>query len=191
MKPILYTLTRIILWPLVTIFYKPKVVNKKYLKLKAPIILAGNHTSYVDNLIVGYTTSDDLYYVVKKELHKGLLKPIFVLFGTIPVDRKNHGNKDSKEKIINILKKNKKVVIFPEGTINKTEDIIMPFKYGAVSLAKKADAYIIPFAIKGKLKLFRRSVTITLDKPYKVKGNLTYENKKLEKKVIRLLKKGD
>ena len=191
MKPVLYTLARIILWPLVTIFCKPKVVNKEYLKLKAPVILAGNHTSYVDNLIVGYTTSDDLYYVVKEELHKGLLKPIFVLFGTIPVDRKNHNNKDSKEKIINILKKNKKVVIFPEGTINKTESIIMSFKYGAVSLAKKADAYIVPFAIKGRLKPFRRSVTIILDKPYKVKGNLTYENKKLEKKVIKLLKKGD
>ena len=189
MKPILYRVARIILWPIVTIFCKPKVIHKEYLKIKAPIILAGNHTSYVDNLILGYTTSDDLYYVVKEELHRGILKPIFTLFGTIPVDRCNHNNKESKEKIINILKQNKKVVIFPEGTINKTDDIIMPFKYGAVSLAKKADAYIVPFAIKGKLKLFKRDVTIILDKPYKVTGNLSYENKKLENKVIKLLKK--
>lgn len=188
MKPFVYSACRFILRPFVTLFYKPKVIGIENLPKDKPIILAGNHTCLRDPFIVGYITNDDLYYIVKKELHEGIIKPFFKYSGTIPVDRKNKGNENAFKAVLDILKENKKVVIFPEGTINKTNDIIMPFKYGAVSLAKKSGAYIVPFGIKGRLKIFRRTVSISLGKPYKITKDLEYENKKLEQKVINLLK---
>jgi len=167
---------------------RPKVIGGKHILKGQPIILAGNHTSYLDSFALGYTTRRDLLYIVKKELHEGPFKLIFKLVGTIPVDRQNKGNKGSLVKAEEALKQNRIIVIFPEGTINKTNEIIMPFKYGAVSLAKKSGAYIVPFAIKGKFKLFKRTVTIKLGEPYKINDDLDKENKKLEQKVIKLLK---
>lgn len=188
MKPYLYTIARFILKPIVWFLYKPEVIGSKNILKGKPIILAGNHTGYLDAFALGYTTRRDLLYIVKKELHEGPFKIIFKLVGTIPVDRKNKGNKGSLAKAEEALKNNQIIVIFPEGTINKTDDIIMPFKYGAVSLAKKSGAYIVPFAIKGKFKIFKRTVTIKLGEPYKVNDDLDKENKKLEQKVIKLLK---
>ena len=45
---------------------------------------------------------------------------------------------------------NKVIGIFPEGTINRTEDIIMPFKYGAVKMSKETNKLLVPFAINNK-----------------------------------------
>ena len=83
---------------------------------------------------------------------------------------------------------NKVIGIFPESTINKTNDIIMPFKYGAVKMAKESNCYIVPFAITNKYKLLKKSVTISFGKPYKLTKNIEEENKKLENKVIELMR---
>lgn len=50
-------------------------------------------------------------------------------------------------------------MIFPEGTRNKTEQILLPFRYGAVRIAGKTGAKIVPMVIKklGK-KLFRITI---------------------------------
>ena len=90
-----------------------------------------------------------------------------------------------------LLNENGEVLgIFPEGTINRTDKKLMPFKYGAVSFAKKTGAYIVPFAIVGSYNVFKRSIKQIYGKPYKVVGDLEAENKKLMKKVENLIKKG-
>ena len=50
---------------------------------------------------------------------------------------------------IDTLKEDKVIGIFPEGTINRTDDIIMPFKIGAVKMAYETNSEIVPFAITG------------------------------------------
>ena len=75
--------------------------------------------------------------------------------------------------------------------VEPTEEYLLPFKFGAVSFAKKTGAYLVPFAINGKYKLFRKSIKITYGKPYKVTGDLEKENQILRDKVYKLMKKGD
>lgn len=60
--------------------------------------------------------------------------------GCIPVDRKIH-DENAKSEAIEVLKNNEVIGIFPEGTVNRTNDIILPFKYGAVSFAKDRCLY--------------------------------------------------
>ena len=64
----------------------------------------------------------------------------------------------------------------------------MPFKYGAVRMAKETDSYMVPFAITNKYELFKKSVTISFGKPYKVSEEIETENKKLENNVIKLIR---
>lgn len=51
---------------------------------------------------------------------------------------------------IKILKKGGAVGIFPEGTRNKTDALLLPFKPGAVAIAQRGGAVIVPFAITGE-----------------------------------------
>ena len=66
----------------------------------------------------------------------------------------------------------------------------MPFKYGAVKIASMANVRIVPFAITGEYKRFRKGLKITFGKSYYVedKKDLTKENIKLMNKVIKLMK---
>ena len=73
-------------------------------------------------------------------------------------------------------------MIFPEGTINRTDDTIMPFKTGAVRMAYSTNSKIIPFTITGKYRLFGIGgrVTLTYLEPITVTKNIEKSNKKLE-----------
>lgn len=64
----------------------------------------------------------------------------------------------------------------------------MKFKYGAVKMYKEANKQIVPFAIKNEYNFLIKSVSITIGKPYLVKGDLEKENEILMNKVICLLK---
>ena len=101
----------------------------------------------------------------------------------------------STEEVLSKLKNNVVLGIFPEGTVNKTlykdnEQLLLPFKYGAVSFAKKTNAYIVPFAINGKYKIFSKDLKITFGKPYKVTGDLESENEKLMNIVSKMILEG-
>ena len=62
----------------------------------------------------------------------------------------------------------------------RTNDIIMPFKIGAVKMAHETDTQIVPFTITGKYKAFKKDITIEFYKPIKLKSNdLTKENERL------------
>lgn len=171
--------------------YKPTVINSKAIKESGSVILAGNHTSYNDPLLVAYATKRQVHFFAKDSLYKGLKKVIFKGLGIIPVNRKIK-DRNSFNMGIKVLNNNLVVGIFPEGTINKTNDVIMPFKYGAVKMAKETNATIVPFAITHKYKLLKKSVKIEFGDPYIVKDNdLTIENEKLMKIVSNLIKKED
>lgn len=186
-KCLLYRLLRFIGKPIFFLLFRPKIVNKiKELK-NEPIIFCGNHTSYFDPLLLVVSTKRIVHFMTKKELFKGIGNYFFTSVGCIPVDRKNK-DKFAVNSAIEVLNANQVIGIFPEGTINKTNDIIMPFKYGAVSIAKKTNAWIVPFSITGKYKVLKSSVKIVFGKPFKVTGDLEKENKKLMNKVKKLIK---
>lgn len=96
-------------------------------------------------------------------------------------------NPKARAKAEEALKNGKIIGIFPEGTTLKKKGELLPFKYGAVSMAQKANVPIIPFAIIGNYKPFSR-VKIVYGKPLNIQS-LTLEeaNKLLRSKVIELI----
>ena len=134
------------------------------------------------------STNRCIHFLAKIELFKGIKKIFFKNIGIIPVDRKRK-NPEAINLANQYLFDNKVIGIFPESTINKTKDIIMPFKYGAVKMAKETNSMIIPFSITKKYQLFKKSVIICFDKPYKVTKDIETENKILEEKVTKLIRR--
>ncbi len=174
----LYKIARPFITLYMKIFYKVQIIGNENINKNESTILVGNHTNNLDSLLIISSTKRNIRFLAKKELFKGLFKSLFLKSGLIPVDR-NKKNPEAKEIAKKALENNEVICIFPEGTINRTENIILPFKYGAVSLASKTNSSLTPFVIKGKYKLFKKSITITYLKPYKLENDLEKENKKL------------
>lgn len=185
-EPIIYK----ILIPLDILFmklFKVKYIGKSNIPKNGSVVLAGNHTSNLDALLLMSSTNRCIHFLAKAELYRGLKKYFFKSVGIIPVDRKRK-NPEAIKKSIEYLQNGSVIGIFPEATINRTNNIIMPFKKGAVRLAKDTNSYIVPFSITGKYKFLRKSVTICFGKPYKVVDNIEKENTKLENKIIKLIR---
>lgn len=187
MKYILYRIVRTLGYPIFLLLYRPEFEGRNNIPKSGSVILAGNHTNNLDAAIMLAGPKRVVHMLAKKELFKSKISNAFFRnMGCIPVDRKIH-DENAKSEAIEVLKNNEVIGIFPEGTVNRTDDIILPFKYGAVSFAKKTGAYIVPFTITGKYKLFRKSIKITYGKPYKVTNDLEIENEKLMNIITKML----
>ena len=64
---------------------------------------------------------------------------------------------------------------------------LLPLKFGAVSLASKTNAQIIPYAITGSYKFRSKDLTINIGKPFKVESDLEVSNKKLDEEIKKLI----
>ena len=180
-EPILYKITKPIISLFIKITFRPKYIGLENIPKNGKVVLAGNHTKFFDPLLIMSSTNRIVHFLAKDSLYKGFKGIIFKNMGIIPVNRKIH-DKEALSKAKEFLNKGACIGIFPEGTVNKTNDIIMPFKIGAVKMAHDTDSYIVPFTIKGKFKIFNNNLKIEYFKPYKISSDdLNVENEKLMK----------
>ena len=186
--PIFYLLGKVILGPIFKLYYKPTIINKEYIPKKGRIIIAGNHKHLYDQCLTIVATNRMINYMAKREYFDNKKTAWFFKgAGCIPVDR-SRKDEQAKQKAIEVLEQDGAIGIFPEGTRNKTKEKLLPFKFGAVSMAKKTDSFIVPFGISGDYKFRSKNLTIKYGKPFKV-GKLSLEeaNKKLEEIVSELM----
>lgn len=74
----------------------------------------------------------------------------------LPVDRSSkEARHASKVRMLNDLKQGISVVIFPEGTRNRTKDPLIPFYDGAFELAIDAQVPIMPIVLTNIRKINR------------------------------------
>ncbi len=125
------------------------------------MLICCNHLSMIDVVYLSKIFDKDTHFVAKKEvvenkLFGGLLRG----FGAIPIDRENVDIR-SIMNIVKVIKNGKNLVIFPEGTRNKTGSTdLLPFKGGSMVFAVKTKKPILPIIIYKKAKLFRRNHVI-------------------------------
>lgn len=67
-------------------------------------------------------------------------------------------------------------------------NLLLPFKFGAVSMASKTNSYLVPYAITGKYKFRSKDLTINIGKPFKASEDLERANQRLTEEIINLLK---
>lgn len=173
-----YKIVRPLIFVLFKVLYRPTIIGLENIPKTSGVVLAGNHTKWLDPVMLVAITKRQVHFLAKEELFHGKTKFIAKGMGCIPVNRKIH-DKDALNLGYRTLEKEKVIGIFPEGTINRTKDVIMPFKIGAVKMANKTDSYLVPFTITGKYKIFRKGIRIEFYEPLKVGKDLTKENEKL------------
>lgn len=183
-----YKIFKPILGTLFKLYYNPKIINAEVIPKTGPILVVGNHKHIMDQCSAIISTKRVIHYMAKKEYFDGKFAWFFKISGCICVDRSIH-DENAKNLAIDALKEGKAIGLFPEGTRNKTDKFLLPFKFGAVSMAQKTDATIVPFGITGDYKFRSKNLTVRFGKPFKI-GDMPLEeaNKKLEKIVGDLMK---
>lgn len=179
--------------PIVKLFfyfvYRPKVIGKENVPKKGRIVIASNHTDYFDCVALVATNKRTIHFLAKDELLKGFWGPAFKAMGIIPVNRREK-DKNALPAAIKVLEEERVIGIFPEGTFKKDVEGLLPFKIGAVKMAHDAESMILPMAIVGEFKPFRKGITLRFGKPYKITSDdLDKENDKLKKKIQDLIDK--
>ncbi len=186
-EPALYVFLRPWAGQLFKMLYRVRIEGAENIPSSGAVVIAGNHMSNLDCALVVCATRRCIHFLAKDELMKGALKYFFGNMGIIPVNRRTK-DRYALPAASELLRLNKVIGIFPEGRLNRTDELVLPFKYGAVKMAKETGALLVPFAITGKYNLFRRSIKLTCGKPYRVTGeNLTEENEKLTEIVSRMM----
>ena len=149
------------------IIYPCKIYGKENLK-KGKAVLTMNHTSNLDAVNIVLGTFEKKYFLAKKELFKNKLFGAFIkAMGGIKIDRQS-ADVGAIKNALKVLKNNKKLIIFPEGTRNKSDNVELgEVKSGAAMLAIKAKAPIIPVWVYNRPHAYRMT-KILIGKPYEL-----------------------
>lgn len=188
-KNIVYNIIKPIYTILLKIIFRPQIIGKENIPKDGALIFAGNHKHAVDPTMVMMSTDRIVHYMAKEELFKGLHGILFKKIGLIKI----HRGKSNTVAIIeaeNVLNNGGTIGIFPEGTRNKGKDELLKFRHGAVRIAKNTNTKILPFAIRNKYKIFRKSVVLEFGKPIDVSDmEINEANEYLKNEVLNLLRK--
>lgn len=184
----IYQIAKVIYTVLLKMLYHPKVYGAQNIPKDEGIIFAGNHRHAFDPIVVMSETERIVHYMAKEEIFKGLHGRILKKMGIIKIYRTKR-NKEAILEAEKILNEGGTVGIFPEGTRNRTERELLKFKNGAVTIAKNTNCKILPFAIKGEYKIFRKELVIEFGKPIDVSQMEKQEaNDYLKSEILNLLR---
>lgn len=149
----LYSTCRVLLRIIFKLAFGLQSFGKENIPSGGGVILCSNHLSLIDPPLVGTPLSRRVHFMAKEELFRipGFGRFIRAL-GAFPVKR-GGVSKESIRLATQLLKDQNVLCIFPEGTRSNAGGM---GKKGAASLAFKADAIVIPVAIIGNYRLFRR-----------------------------------
>lgn len=131
-------------------------------------LVCANHSNWSDPILIAlaFTKKNFLHIMAKQELFRvPILKGILKQIGAFHVNR-DGSDMGAVRKTLGYLKNGEKVCMFPEGT-RVSHDNAVQAKVGAVRMAAKSDALIVPVYVPRKKRLFSK-IPIVIGKPYKI-----------------------
>lgn len=149
-------------WPTQTFLIKSfKNIFKVYFRFKGeglenipegPAIITPNHQSYIDGLFVTAflkrSVIKQTYFYAKRKHIKNKFLNFMASKNNVIIMDLNLDLKESIQKMAEVLKQGKKIIIFPEGTRSKTGKI-GEFKKMFAILSKELNVPVVPVAISG------------------------------------------
>jgi 1-acyl-sn-glycerol-3-phosphate acyltransferase len=145
----------------VTIYCRARYEGREHVPRRGPLIVAGNHTSWLDTLFVGAAVPRLIHFLAAREFYDlWYLKWLMWLFGTIPLER-GKGQREPFNRALAALGRGRVLGIFPEGRMSLTGEM-QPLQRGIALLAAETGTPILPvatlggFAVMGPAKRFPR-----------------------------------
>lgn len=145
-----------------------KIFGKKNYEAGTNYVIVCNHNSFMDIVMTTPFLPRANKTIAKKELARIPIFGWIYAMGSVLVDRKNERNRrksfDDMKKILSI---GLDMVIYPEGTRNRTNKPLIPFQDGAFRLAVDTHKPILPVIIFNTKKVLPANKSFFL-MPHKI-----------------------
>ncbi len=149
----LYAWLRVLLRIFYRIYFRLEPIGLHNIPETGPVILCSNHKSNWDPPTVAVSLQRNVRFMAKAELFGvPIFGSLIRKLGAYPVKRGGI-SKESVKLTLQLLEQGQVLLIFPEGTRKNTSGI---GKRGAATFAMKANAVIVPVAVAGDYKPFRK-----------------------------------
>jgi 1-acyl-sn-glycerol-3-phosphate acyltransferase len=152
-----------------------QIIGLENIPTEGPAILMINHISFVDPIIMVHVIPRDIVPLAKVESYEYPIVGIFPrLWGVIPVQR-DGVDRHAVQLALDVLRGGEILLVAPEGT---RAPALQPPREGAVYLASRSGAPIIPVGIEGSegfpsLPILSRwkepGATVTIGRPFRVR----------------------
>lgn len=151
-----YVIARFILSALFKICFRLKVFGKENFPKEGPLIVAPNHASFLDPMLVGVSAPVKLNYLARDSLFRNrFFAKVLYRVNTFPLKREGSGDINAFKMSLKKLSQGKALLIFPEGTRSEDGSLQSP-KYGIGFLEARSGAKILPCYVKGSIDALPR-----------------------------------
>ncbi len=173
-----------------TLFHRLKIYGRQNLP-KGSAIIAPNHTSFFDPPIIAASCGEEATFLAKSSLFKHFIFGRLISWLNAYPVAGTAQDISSLKLIGQLLKENKKVVIFPEG-IRSDDGVLLPIKSGIGMLALRANSPIVPVYIHGAYDVWDKSrkfpkfwgkIACVFGKPIYMKDFEQYGKKEAQEKI--------
>lgn len=131
-------------------FFRFKVEGAENLPGKTNFIIAANHFSFLDTMVIGAAIPRRTYWIASRAMYQlPWLNWFFRLIKALP-------SGSASEKVVALLTENKNVGLFPEGHVSY-DGKLRDFRRGVALLALKTGRPIVPCAILGAYEALPRT----------------------------------
>lgn len=151
----LYELLHPVVTPLATAIWRPEVVGAHHVPASGPVILASNHRSFIDSVVIPLTSPRQVAFLAKAEYFTGtgvkgwISREWFEGVGSIPVDRDDtRAAQKSLDAALAHLRKGGAFGIYPEGTRSR-DGRLYRGRTGVAWLALQAQCPVVPVGLQG------------------------------------------
>ncbi len=142
-----HSFARIIVTALFKRRYKIDIVGFKNLPAQGPVLMLGNHISWIDWALVQIACPRPVRFVMQRQIYnRWFLKPLLKVFGVIPIAKGQ--SEEALASINGLLKQGEVVCLFPEGAISRNGQL-GKFHSGYERTVAGVDGVILPFYLRG------------------------------------------
>jgi 1-acyl-sn-glycerol-3-phosphate acyltransferase len=152
---VLYRTLELTLAPALRAVYRPEITGLEYVPRTGPVIIAGNHISFADEVFTPMAARRQVFYFAKAEyftaagLKGAAMAAFFRGIGQVPVERADPRSAASVIDVgVELLRQGRALGIYPEGT-RSPDGQLYKFRTGVARLALRSGAPIVPVGLVG------------------------------------------
>ncbi len=169
----LYLVVRFLLRPLFHVVLRMRVTGRENVPATGPVILASNHLSFIDSMVIPLSAPRRVHYLAKAEYFTGtgvggwLTRTLFTALGAMPVQRQtSRAAQEALDTALGVLRRGEGFGIYPEGT-RSPDGRLYKGKTGLARMALEARVPVIPVAMFDTDKV--NPIGSKMWKPHKVR----------------------